>query len=114
MKIKEIVALVEGETVGSPIDPEYEVEKAFASDLMSDVLRFPMDETVLITGLCNNQTLRTAEMADLRVVILGRAKEPDEEMLKLAKEAVITIIKSQYSIFKISGILYNAGIKPLY
>lgn len=114
MKIKEIAELVDGEIVGAPCDESYEVEKAFSSDLMSDVLRFSMDETVLITGLCNNQTLRTAEMADLRVVILGRAKEPDEEMLKLAKEAVITIIKSQYSIFKISGILYGAGIQPLY
>ncbi|MCR5758792.1 MAG: hypothetical protein K6G39_00330 [Bacteroidales bacterium] len=114
MKIKELAKLVDGQITGAFADDNYEVEKAFASDLMSDVLRFSMDETVLITGLCNNQTLRTAEMADLRVVILGRAKEPDEEMLKLAKEAVITIIKSQYSIFKISGILYGAGIKPLY
>ena len=79
MKIKEIAELVDGEIVGAPCDESYEVEKAFSSDLMSDVLRFSMDETVLITGLCN-----------------------------------ITIIKSKYSIFKLSGILYNAGIKPLY
>ena len=114
MKIKEIASLLGGHIVGAPADDNYEVEKAFASDLMSDVLRFPMDETVLITGLCNNQTLRTAEMADLRVVILGRAKEPDEDMLALAKEAYISIIKSEFSIFKISGILYGAGIKPIY
>ena len=81
---------------------------------MSDVLRFSMDETVLVTGLCNNQTMRTAEMADLRVVILGRDKQPDEDMLELAVDADITLIKSKFSIFKISGILYNAGIKPLY
>jgi predicted transcriptional regulator len=81
---------------------------------MSDVLRFSMDETVLITGLCNNQTMRTAEMADLRVVLIGRDKQPDDEMLELAEDSDITIIKSKYSIFKLSGILYNAGIKPLY
>ena len=114
MKIKEIVALVEGETVGSPIDPEYEVEKAFASDLMSDVLRFPMDDTILITGLCNNQTLRTAEMADLRVVLIGRDKQPDEDMIELAEESDITLIKSKFSLFNLSGLLYDAGLKPLY
>ena len=114
MKIKEIAELVNGEIVGCPPDGDFEVIKAFSSDLMSDVLRFSMDETVLITGLCNNQTMRTAEMADLRVVLIGRDKQPDEEMLELAVDSDITIIKSKYSIFKISGILYDAGIKPLY
>ena len=114
MTIKEIARLVDGEIVGAPADDSYEVEKAFASDLMSDVLRFPMDDTVLITGLCNNQTMRTSEMADLRVVLICRDKQPDEDMLALAEDMDITLIKSKYSIFKLSGILYAAGIKPLY
>ena len=114
MKVKEIAKLVDGEIVGAPVDETYEVKKAFASDLMSDGLRFHMDDTVLITGLCNNQTMRTSEMADLRVVLIGRDKQPDEDMLELAEDADITIIKSKYSIFKLSGILYAAGIEPLY
>ena len=114
MTIKEIAKLVDGVIVGAPADDSYDVEKAFASDLMSDVLRFSMDETVLISGLCNNQTMRTSEMADLRVVIIGRDKQPDADMLELAEELDITLVKSKYSLFKISGILYAAGIKPLY
>ncbi|MBR2224511.1 MAG: hypothetical protein IKN60_01105 [Bacteroidales bacterium] len=114
MTIKEIAKLVEGEIVGAPADDVYEVKKAFASDLMSDVLRFSMDETVLVTGLCNNQTMRTSEMADLRVVVIGRDKQPDDDMLELAEDSGITIVKSKFSIFKISGILYGAGIEPLY
>ena len=114
MKIKEIARLVDGEIVGAPADDSYEVEKAFASDLMSDVLRFSMEDTVLITGLCNNQTMRTSEMAYLRVVLIGRDKQPDAEMLELAEDSDITIIKSRYSLFKLSGILYEAGIQPLY
>ena len=114
MKIRDIVNLVDGVLVGAPVDEFYEVERAFASDLMSDVLRYNMDQTILITGLCNNQTLRTCEMADLRVVLMGRDKQPDDDMIELAVDNDITIIKSKYSIFKLSGILYGAGIKPLY
>ena len=114
MTIKEIAKLVDGEIVGAPADHAYDVKKASSSDLMSDVLRFSMDETVLITGLCNNQTMRTSEMADLRVVVIGRDKQPDEDMLELAEDTGITIVKSKFSIFKISGILYGAGIEPLY
>ena len=114
MTIRELARLLDGEIMGAPVDDDYEVTKAFASDLMSDVLRFHMDDTVLITGLCNNQTMRTSEMADLRVVLIGRDKQPDEDMLALAEDTGITIIKSKYSIFKLSGILYGAGIEPLY
>lgn len=114
MKISEIAQLVDGVLVGAPVDEFYEVKKAFASDLMSDVLRFNMDNTVLITGLCNNQTMRTCEMADIRVILMGRDKQPDEDMIELAVDNDITIIKSRYSIFKLSGILYKAGIQPLY
>ena len=114
MKVKEIADLVDGEIVGSSANDDYEMTTAFTSDLMSDVLRFPMVDTVLITGLCNTQTMRTAEMADLRVVLIGRGKEPDEEMLELAEDNDITIIKSKRSIFQITGLLYNAGLKPLY
>lgn len=114
MKIKEIARLVGGEIVGAPADDKYEVERAFTADLMSDVLRFNLDNTVLITGLCNNQTLRTCEMADLQVVLMGRGKQPDQDMLALARENAITIIKSKFSIFKLSGMLFNAQIKPVY
>ena len=114
MTIREIAQLLDGEILGAPVDESLQVTKAFASDLMSDVLRFHMDDTVLITGLCNNQTMRTSEMADLRVVVIGRDKQPDEDMLELAEDSGITIVKSKFSIFKISGILYGAGIEPLY
>ena len=114
MTVREIAQLLDGEILGAPVDESFQVTKAFASDLMSDVLRFHMDDTVLITGLCNNQTMRTCEMADIRVILMGRDKQPDEDMLELAEDSDITIIKCKYSLFKISGILYGAGIEPLY
>ena len=114
MTLKAIAELLEAKVLCGHDRLNEEHETAFASDLMSDVLRFHMDDTVLITGLCNNQTMRTSEMADLRVVLIGRDKQPDGDMLELAEDADITIIKSKYSIFKLSGILYAAGIQPLY
>ena len=58
--------------------------------------------------------MSTCEMGDIRVILMGRDKEPDEDMIELAVDNDITIIKSRYSIFKLSGILYKAGIQPLY
>ena len=81
---------------------------------MSDVLTGDYYKTILITGLSNLQSIRTAEMSDIRELIIGRNKEVSQEMIDLAKENEIVLIQSSYSLYKISGMLYEAGIKPVY
>ena len=61
-----------------------EVRSACGSDMMSDVLAFSKDHSVLLTGLCNPQVIRTAEMLDIVCVIFVRGKKPDETILKLS------------------------------
>ena len=113
MKLKEIVEML-GATVGLGSDKlDTEVDHCFASDLMSDVLTLK-DTPVLITGLCNVQTIRTCDMACLDVVIFVRGKRPSEDMVELADENGMVLICTPYSMFKTCGILYGAGMKPLY
>ena len=90
-----------------------EVEFAFASDLMSDVLTLK-DTPVLVTGLCNVETIRTCDMANLDVVIFVRGKRPTEDMIELAEDNDMVLMATAYSMFKSCGLLYNAGMKPLY
>jgi predicted transcriptional regulator len=89
-------------------------QHAFASDLMSDVLRLTAENTVLITGLCNVQTIRTAEMAEIKLIVLARGKHADKLMIELAEENDICIIETDYSVFRVSGELYKNGIQPIY
>lgn len=92
---------------------DMEVEHCFASDLMSDVLTLK-DTPVLITGLCNVQTIRTCDMANLEVVIFVRGKRPTEDMVELADENDMVLICTPYSMFKTCGLLWELGMKPLY
>ena len=93
---------------------ETEVRKAFASDLMSDVLTLLEDHLLLVTGLNTIQTIRTAEMADIRCVVLVRGKTPNERMVELAEEQGITLLSTGYSMFRASGILFSAGLEAVY
>ncbi|MFA8299914.1 MAG: DRTGG domain-containing protein [Hyphomicrobiales bacterium] len=114
MKIEGIKQLIEATVICGEESLDHEVEFGFASDLMSDVLTLDDDNTILITGLANLQSIRTAEMADLRCIILARNKDASDDMVALAKELDLIILKSKYSVFKTSGILFNAGLKPVY
>ncbi len=114
MKIKEIANLIKGTVVSGIENLENSVDMDFASDLMSDVLTVKTDNLVLLTGLVNVQAIRTAEMSDISCVVFVRNKKVTDDMIRIAKENKITIIQSPFSMFKVSGILFSAGIKPVF
>ena len=86
MKMKEILTLLGGRLLcGAPQD-DHEFTSAFASDMMSDVLAYGHGQSLLLTGLLNQQVIRTAEMLDMHCIIFVRGKTPAEEVLTLARE----------------------------
>lgn len=89
-----------------------EFEHAFSSDLMSDALAMIHDsENVLfLTGLVNMQTLRTAEMLDIDVIIFVRDKKPSLEMIEMAKELGIHILSTSFTMYVACGLLYEGGL----
>ena len=114
MKIRKIAELLEAEILCGEQYSDYNLEFAFSSDLMSDVLTTRKDSMLLITGLANVQTIRTSEMSDIRCIVFVRGKKVNEEMIELASQNEMVLIACRYSMFKTSGLLYAAGIQPVY
>jgi len=114
MTIKEISEIIDGKVICCDEKLSTQIEYAFASDLMSDVLTVEKENIVLITGLANLQTIRTSEMSEISCIIIARGKKTGDEMISLAKENNMILIESPHSLFYISGKLYKAGIKPIY
>ncbi len=114
MKIAEIVGILEANIVCGTNSANDEIKYGFSSDLMSDVLTLDVENMLLITGLANIQTVRTAEMSDIKCIAFVRNKKASDEILELAIENGMVIIESPFSLFKASGLLYSAGLKPVY
>lgn len=114
MNVIELSTLLDARIVNENHDPALQIELAFASDLMSDVLTIESSRMLLITGLANPQTIRTAEMSDISCILFVRGKKVSPEMKKLANENGITLLECSSSMFKTAGILYGAGVKPVY
>lgn len=114
MSIKELIALLDARLVCGDPDSDHRINEAFASDLMSDVLTLDNVSPLLITGLSNLQTIRTAEMADIRVIVFARGKNVSDDMAALAREHSMILIETPFSVFRTSGILYQNGVKPIF
>ena len=115
MKLRQVLALVDGIATHPDVDLEAEVSSGIAADLMSDVLRFGHEHMLLVTGLTNPQVIRTAEMVGLRALLFVRAKLPPPETIALARESGIALLATRYSMYEACGLLFKAdlvGIGP--
>ena len=110
MKISTIREIIDAEVVCGDEFLEDEVHSACGSDMMSDVLAYVKDQAVLLTGLCNPQVIRTAEMMDMKCVVFVRSKCPSDEMIRLAKESDLVILKTRKRMYEACGKLYNSGL----
>ena len=111
MTIRELIPVLDARVLCGEDKLDQEVKSACGSDLMSDVLAYGQGQSLLLTGLLNQQVIRTAEMLDMHCIIFVRGKTPAEEVLTLAREKGIAVISTQRGMFTASGLLYGAGLR---
>ena len=110
MKIKDIQHLLGAKLLCENENLEREVTSAFGCDLMSDVLAYVKDQSVLLTGLVNPQVIRTAIMLDMVCVVFVRSKTPTDEILALAEESGIVVMSTTKTLYESCGIIYSNGL----
>ncbi len=86
-----------------------EIKSICGSDMMSEVLAFTKEHSLLLTGLCNPQVMRTAEMLDLMCVIFIRGKKPTEEMIEMAADEGLVVMTIDTGMYNACGKLYSSG-----
>ena len=110
MKIREIATLLNAKVLCGEDMLDTEVSDAFCCDMMSDVLAYATNQSVLLTGLLNPQVVRTAMMMDMHCIVFINSKEPTPEIVSLADANDIVIMVTEESMFRSAGILYSTGL----
>lgn len=111
MRIREIQQLLDANILLGQKLLDLDTSLVYSSDMMSDVLAFAKERSVLITGLCNPQVVRTAEMLDIICIIFVRGKLPDEDVIALAESKSMVILSTKHFMFTTCGILYEHGLR---
>ena len=113
MTLDELVKLIYGHVLTDNVDLTVEVEGGCGAELKSDVLASIQPNAVLLTGLCNPQVVRTAQMADVAAIVFVRGKVPTQDIIDLANDEQIPLITAPYGMFELCGRLYKAGLPSL-
>ena len=101
MKLTGIIELLEAKEHYVPDGYDVDIRYAGASDLMSDVLAFfsemPTEvsrQMMMITGLVSPQSIRTAGITDISLIVFSRGKEPNEIIVEAARNTGIAILST--------------------
>ena len=111
MTLAEIRDILECEVLTDGDDLSVEVYHVVASDGMSEILAFAKSSELMITGLTNIQSIRTADIAGVSAVVYCRGKYHDKKVIDLAELKRIPVMVTKMVMFDICGILYNKGLK---
>ena len=111
MKLREILEVLEGELLTDPGQLDRDINCAFGSDLISDILMCTQEPTLLLTGLTNPQIIRMTDMIDVLGIIMVRGKTPPQNIIDMANERDLPIIGTKLTMYKSCGILYNTGLR---
>lgn len=111
LKLSEVKKILDAKVIccGEILD-SVEVSNACGADLLSDVLAFTKEHTLLLTGMTNLQVIRTVEISDLNGVVFVRGKMPREEVVQAAIERQIPVLMTGDTMYEACGKLYLAGL----
>ena len=113
MKIYEIKDILNAEVLTGENRMDQTVAAGGGADLMDDVLTAVAEGAVLLTGLTNEQVLRTAKIAGVALIVFVRGKKPEKGILELAESYNLPMLSTRFSLFVASGRLYMNGLRGL-
>jgi predicted transcriptional regulator len=112
MKLSEIVGCLDFKQLNNEkVDLDIEITNGYASDLLSQVLRDAVPQSIWITIQNHLNIIGVAVTADLAAIIVCDGIQVPVEVIKKADEEGIAIFTCEQNAFQISGKLFECGIK---
>lgn len=108
MTQRDVAKILNARFMDASQDFDREAVNFCGADMMSEALAFSHENTTLLTGLCNPQVIRTAEMLDVHALVFVRGKTPTPEMLEMAKEKDIVVMCTDETMYNACGKIYHA------
>jgi predicted transcriptional regulator len=91
---------------------EKEIEGAFVSDMVSDVMAGAEAGNVWVTVQTHKNIVAAANLVDIAAIIVVRGKKIPDDTIQMADKVGLTVFGTDLDSFQIAVKLYEAGLKP--
>ncbi|VBB45813.1 conserved hypothetical protein [uncultured Paludibacter sp.] len=84
-----------------------EVNSAYVSDLLSDVMGKAQPDMLWITSQVHKNIVAVASLKELSAIVVVNERQVEDEVIEHANEEGVTIIISGKPMFETAGLVYN-------
>jgi hypothetical protein len=88
-----------------------DIDRGYASDLLSDVLAHAPEGGLLVTLQVHLNVIAVASHAELTAVVFAGNRRPEDDVLAKAAAEGLSLYSSAADTFDIVGRLYTLGVK---
>jgi predicted transcriptional regulator len=113
MKLYEVADILTAKVLVGRDRLDSDIVGGGSADLMEDVLSAAAKDAVLLTGVIDEQVIRTAKVAGVCAVVIVRGKTPSKRLIDLARDNEMPLLVTEKSLFSASGRLYMNGLRGL-
>jgi len=89
-----------------------EVDGAFVSDMLSDVMAGAKAGNVWVTVQTHKNIVAAANLVDAPAIIIVRGKKVPEDTVQMADKVGVTLFATDLDTFQIAVKLFEAGVQP--
>ncbi|MFO7895428.1 MAG: hypothetical protein R6U84_00660 [Candidatus Cloacimonadales bacterium] len=108
MKIIDFIKDVKGEILTNlPEIDAVEIQDAYVSDLLSDVMGSVGENMAWITIMRHLNVVAVASLAGIPIIIFSKGIIPAEPVVEKANEEGIHLVSSSLTTFQLAGMLYR-------
>ncbi len=110
MTLGEIIDILDATVITDSVDLSINIRSGCSADMMSTVMYYHTADSLLITGLSQPSVIRTAEIAGIKTIVFVLDKIPDENIIELARQKNIPLLRTSFCMYTASGRLFQAGL----
>ncbi len=107
MKVSDIIEKLNLKVISGEKGLDREIQGAYVSDLLSDVMGNAQEGQVWITLQVHQNVMAIASLKDMAAVILVKDLQANENTIQHSNAEQIPILSTSLSTFEISGKLYD-------
>ena len=113
MKLSEIQKILDAMFVFDDGFADRQVVSCGGSDFAEHLLILPAKDSLLLTGVMNEQLVPSVKFSGVTAVVFVRGKVPDDSIVSTARQFDLPLLTTRCSMFVASGRLYLHGLRGL-
>lgn len=111
MTLSEIIGAFDLTVFAPPTNEMIQVERGYASDLLSDVIANCGRDDIWVTMQMHVNILAVAALKEIAAIVIVSCHRPADETIEIARQKGVCVLGAGMSAFEMCGRLYAAGVR---